>query len=145
MRVEGLSAVTSARLVVIGLNATLRTAARALSAPQIGLVVVCADGMEVAGVVTKSDLVRHLAVAGAAEVPVAGLMSQNVISCRPEDDLLSAWQKMASENVENIPVLSSDLRPLGILNVRDALKVLFEQERYEERLLVNYIAGAGYQ
>jgi hypothetical protein len=34
---------------------------------------------------------------------------------------------------------------LGVLDIRDAFEVLFEQEEYQEGLLVNYVAGVGYQ
>ena len=45
-----------------------------------------------------------------------------------------------------MPVLTAEqYSPLGILDVRDALKVLLEQEEYQETLLTNYIAGVGYQ
>ena len=40
---------------------------------------------------------------------------------------------------------STNSRPLGVLDIRDALMVLFEQEEQQERLLINYIAGVGYQ
>jgi hypothetical protein len=52
---------------------------------------------------------------------------------------------MAARNLQNIPVLSADSKPLGALDIRDALKVLFEQEEYQEQLLSNYVAGVGYQ
>jgi hypothetical protein len=32
-----------------------------------------------------------------------------------------------------------------VLDIRDAMKALFEQEENQERLLANYIAGIGYQ
>lgn len=46
--------------------------------------------------------------------------------------------------VQNMPVLDADARPLGVLDIRDALKVLFEQEQLQEHMLANYIAGIGY-
>ena len=52
---------------------------------------------------------------------------------------------MTAQNLENVPVLDADLRPLGILNIRDAMKVLFEEEEFLEHALVNYISGVGYQ
>jgi hypothetical protein len=54
------AAVTKVRLVVIATNATLRNAAVALSSPHIGLVIICEENATVAGVVSESDLVRHL-------------------------------------------------------------------------------------
>ena len=78
MRIDRLNLMTSARLVVIATDATVRTAASALSNPQIGLIVVCDEKGRAAGVVSKSDLVRHLASMGAAEAPVSTLMSRNI-------------------------------------------------------------------
>jgi CBS domain-containing protein len=145
MRVDALRPTTSARLAVIAVDATLRAAALALSHAHIGLLIVCDGNGRAAGVVSKSDIVRHVATAGLAEAPIAALMSRNVVSCRPADDLYATWQRMAAQNLQNMPVLTADLMPLGILDIRDALKVLFEQEEYQEQLLINYVAGVGYQ
>src|SRR5918997_4541533 len=99
MLIEALRPMTSARLVVIAVDATLRTAASALSNPHIGLLVVCDENRKAAGVVSKSDLVRHLASAGVAEAPIASLMSRNIISCRSQDDLYATWQEMAAQSL----------------------------------------------
>jgi CBS domain-containing protein len=136
---------TSARLAVIAIDATLRAAASALSNRDIGLVIVCDGHRKAAGVVSKLDIVRHLTGTGVMEASVENLMSRNVVACRPEDDLYATWQQMAAQGLQNVPVLTADGRPLGVLDIRDALKVLFEQEEYEERLLLNYVAGVGYQ
>jgi CBS domain-containing protein len=145
MRVDALRPVISGRLVVIAVDETLRTAAFALSNPHIGLLVVCDENRKATGVVSKSDIVRHVANVGVAQVRVSTLMTRNIISCRPEDDVYATWQRMEAQSLQNMPVLGTDAKPLGILDIRDALKVLFEQEEYQERLLVNYVTGIGYQ
>jgi CBS domain-containing protein len=145
MRIDTLRLMTLARLVVVATAATLRTAASALANPRIGLIVVCDENRKVAGVVSKFDIVRHLANVGVAQAPVSTLMSRNIISCHPEDDLHATWQRMEAHSLQNMPVLSTDAKPLGVLDIRDALKALFEQEEYQERLLINYVAGVGYQ
>ena len=145
MRIDTLRNVTMARLALVPIHATLRAAAFALSTPHVGLVVVCDESGRTAGVVSKSDLVRQLALGGDAEAPVAAQMSRDIVSCTPEDDLHTTWKVMAARSLQNIPVLSVDSKPLGVLDIRDALKVLFEQEEYQERLLSNYVAGVGYQ
>jgi CBS domain-containing protein len=131
--------------VVIAIEATLRTVASAFSNPRIGLLVVCDGNGRTAGVVSKSDIVRHLRDVGVTDAPVANLMVRNIVSCRPEDDLYATWQKMVAQNLQNMPVLSADSMPVGVLDIRDALKALFEQEEYEEQLLINYVSGVGYQ
>lgn len=53
MRIGALCSMTSARLAVIGLNATLRAAASTFSDRRIGLVVVCDESSKATGVVSK--------------------------------------------------------------------------------------------
>jgi CBS domain-containing protein len=96
-------------------------------------------------VVTKSDLARHLATAGAADAPVALLMNRPIVSCAPNDDVYGVWKTMTARKLQNVPVLGVDLKPLGVLDIRDAMQVLFEQELYQEQELVNYISGVGYR
>ncbi len=144
MRIDNLGAATSARLAVVGVDATLQTAAFSLSRPGIGLVVVCSD-TSAAGVLTKSDLVRHLAAAGVADAPVALLMSRPFVSCEPDDDVYSVWQTMTARKLQNVPVLGANRKPLGILDIRDAMQALFEYEQFQERVLIDYIAGIGYR
>ena len=143
MRFEKLYPMTSARLMVIDIAATLRVAAQTLSNPGIGLAVVREQGGKAAGVLSKSDLIRHL-MDGEQGASVEALMSRNIISCSPADELQTAWQVMVDNRVQNMPVLDADARPLGVLDMRDALKVLFEQEQLQEHMLANYIAGIGY-
>jgi CBS domain-containing protein len=145
MRIDTLRPAISDRLAVIAIGATLRAAAVALSKSHVGLVVVCDERSRAAGVVTKSDIVRYLMCVGVAEAPVATLMSRDIVSCAPEDDLYATWQRMTARSLQTMPVLGADAKPLGVLDIRDALKALFEQEQYQERLYFNYITGIGYQ
>ena len=145
MHIEQLNSKTSARLIIVDVDATLRAAALLFSKPGIGLVVVCDGNGGAAGVLSKSDLVRHLANSGPAQATAATLMSRPFVFCTREDDVHSVWQTMAAHGLQNVPVLGVDRKPLGILDVRDAMKALFEREEFQDRLLTNYIAGIGYQ
>ena len=145
MRIDTLRPMTAARLAVIAVEMSIQRAAAALSDSRIGLLVVCDASRSAAGVLSKSDIVRHLARAGVAQAPVAALMSRDIVSCGPDDDLYAAWQRMSAQSLQNMPVLGADGKPLGMLDFRDVLRALFEQEEYQERLLINYVAGVGYQ
>ena len=145
MRVDQLNPVISARLMVIDIDATPRVAALSLAEPGIGLVVVCHESGAAAGVLSKSDLIRHLAEPGSSPTTVATLMSPAIVSCGPDDELHSVWETMTVQGLQNVPVLGADGRPLGILDIRDAMKALFEQEELHEHMLTDYIAGVGYQ
>jgi CBS domain-containing protein len=145
MLIDKLHAFTSPRLAVIGFNATVQSAALALSRPGIGLVVVCDAGGSAEGVLSKSDLVRHLTSLKSPAPPVSDLMSRSIVSCSPQDDVHDVWQSMTARSLQNIPVIGASARPVGILDIRDAMKVLFEQEEMQERMLSNYVTGVGYR
>ena len=72
-------------------------------------------------------------------------MSWPIVSCAPNDDLYSVWQIMTARKLQNVPVLGVDLNPLGVLDIRDAMEALLEQEQFQEHMLVDYIAGVGYR
>jgi CBS domain-containing protein len=145
MLVGQLSPVTSVRLTVIGVDAPLHEAAISFLKPGIGLVVACHGNGEAAGVLSKSDLVRHMAAAQACLANVSALMSSPFFSCTPDDDLHAIWETMSARSLQNVPVLDTSAKPTGVLDIRDAMKALFEQEELQEKLLANYIAGIGYQ
>lgn len=144
MRIDQLTPLTSDRLRVIDMDATLQAAAHLLSHPGIGLIVVCSGNGIAAGVLSKSDLVRHLAHWAPARSSVAALMSRDIVACTPEDEVYAVWQIMADQRLQNIPILGMDSIPVGVLDIRDAMKALFEQEQYQERMLSDYVAGLGY-
>ncbi|QIG50009.1 CBS domain-containing protein [Nordella sp. HKS 07] len=145
MRVGQLSSVTLPRLLVIGTEGTLQAAARLLSNPGVGLVVVCDSRGRAAGVLSKSDLIRYLAYKRSSQASVATLMSRGIIACTPDEEVYAVCQTMAAQRLHKIPVLDADSVPLGILDARDAMRALIEQEQFEERMLSNYISGIGYQ
>src|SRR5205814_630252 len=74
MRVEDLHPATSGRLMMIAAYATVDTAARALLDQNVGLLVVCGPEGEAVGVLSRLDLVRHLAD-GQARETLASLMT----------------------------------------------------------------------
>jgi len=145
MLVEQLHAVTSSRLVVIADDADLHVAARWLSGRDIGLVVVCDGDGGAAGVLSKSDLVRHLAGPAGSAPSVSALMSRVIVSCTPHDDLHGVWQIMATRKLQNIPVVDVRARPVGVLDIRDAMTALFTEEETQARALFDYVSGVGYR
>jgi CBS domain-containing protein len=129
--------------MMIATYATVSTAARALLDRNIGLLIACdADGRAV-GVVSRLDLIRHLADDRAHET-LAPLMTTEIVTCRPDDDLYGAWQAMATRKLQSLPVLDAEQHAVGVLDLGDALRALFEQEQYQEQLLEHYVSRSGY-
>ncbi len=142
MRLFQLSGAISRRLVVIAANDTARSAAQILSRPEIGLLVVGGGDGRMIGVLSRADLVRHFAGARAHDVPVSAFMTRDVARCLVEDDLHEIWERMAERRLRNLPVLDARARPVGVLDMRDALAALLEAEEVQVRQLAAYISGS---
>ena len=145
MQIEQLKAITSDRLAVIDVDATLQVAALALAKPGTGLTVVSDQSGRAMGVLSKSDLIRHLAQTEPADAPVTTLMSRDIVYCHGHDEVHAVWEIMVARGLQNVPVLNAEAEPLGILAIGDAMKLLFEQEKLEEHMLADYVAGIGYR
>lgn len=145
MRIERCSAMTSRRLRTVDETASIRAVAVLLTVRDVQLVIVCDDRGAATGVISKSDLARHLARRGSPRASAATLMTRPFVSCRPGDELHMVWQAMTERVLQSVPVLDPASRPLGVLDVRDAMSVLLKEERLEEESLVGYIAGVGYR
>lgn len=146
MIVEGILPAARERLITIGADAPLITAATLLRDLDADLVVVSdADGA-LAGVITKTDIVRQIShCQGAGCIAAASaVMTQAVIYCRPDNLLHEIWLIMKERHLKNVPILDRESRPIGVLNARDALEALLEELEYEELLLREYVMCVGY-
>jgi CBS domain-containing protein len=146
MFVEEMVPAARERLVTIREDARLIEAARLLSAGT-DIVLVCTDNGDLAGVVTKTDVVRQISrCAGAScTCPVATVMSRDVLSCRGPDGLADVSSQMKDRHIKNIPVVDRDNRPLGVLTARAILRVLLGDAEFDEAQLMDYVKGVGYR
>jgi CBS domain-containing protein len=146
MFVEGMLPTARKRLVTIGVDAPLIDAAKLLRELHTDLVVVCSCDELLAGVITKTDLVRQMSQCQGSGCAAAAstVMTRTVILCHPNDLLHDIWSIMKERGLKNIPVVGEDSRPIGVLNARDALEVLLEEAEYEEQLLRDYVMCVGY-
>lgn len=145
MIVANLGSTIASRLATVATTVTVGAAANAFSKLGVGILVVSDGDGPILGVVSKSDLVMHLAREGTAAEPLTSVMTRDVITCSVQDELQTVWQRMVDRRLQNIPVLDDRAKLCGVLDIRDALRILLQEEEYEEQLLVNYVAGIGYQ
>jgi CBS domain-containing protein len=145
MFVETLLGTAAKRLVAVKDDIPLIDAARPLSRLNVDLVVVCnADGT-LAGVISKTDVVREICVGSSSNMAAADVMARNVVLCHPTDLLSDVWAIMKERRLKNVPVVGTDMRPIGVLNARDVLETLMQEAEYEEALMRDYVMSVGYQ
>jgi CBS domain-containing protein len=99
---------------------TLQEAARKMKDLNVGPLPVC-DGARLVGIVTDRDI----AVRGVAEgrdprgTRIREVMSADVITCRPEQDVAEAARLMREKQVRRLVVLDQDDHLAGIVSLGD--------------------------
>ncbi len=147
MRVERVLHAASKRLITIGDDVPLTdAAAQLLRDPDADLVVVCDADKRMAGVISKTDVVREISdrCESVCTTPASTVMTRTVVFCRPGDLMHDVWAMMKDRRLKNVPVLDRDSRPIGVLNARDLLEVLLEEVEHEETLLRDYVMNVGH-
>lgn len=109
-------------------NASL--AARLLARHNVGALPVCTSEGSLRGIITDRDIVlRCIAAENQPESTlVRDIMTKNVVSVSPEDDLREASRLMASEQIRRLPVVENG-HIVGMLSLGDLAKTLrFDME-----------------
>ncbi|MDE2379944.1 CBS domain-containing protein [Bradyrhizobium sp.] len=146
MIVEAILPAARQRLITLGDEAPLIDAAGLLRDLEADLVVVRDSSGALAGVITKTDVVRQISHCQGAScmATASAVMTRPVVHCRPGDLLTDVWSVMKERHLKNIPILDINSHPIGVLNARDALEALLEELEYEEILLREYVMCVGY-
>jgi CBS domain-containing protein len=146
MFVERMLPVARTRLVTISDYTSLIEAANLLLDGHTDLLVVRGGDELLAGVITKTDVVRQISLCqgSACTMAASTAMTRTVVHCQSNDALRNVWSIMKDRGLKNLPILGRDSRPIGVLNARDALEALREEVEYEEVLLRDYVMCVGW-
>ena len=129
MRVGQILKTKGTRIISIRLRESVAAAAKLMVTENIGAVVVTdvvlTEGSTVVGMISERDLMRGLVASGQdiMKMPVEKLMTRNLISCEPNDDLADVMEKMDRYGIRHLPVLDEHTL-VGVLSVRDVIHVL---------------------
>lgn len=97
------------------------TAARAMRDKKIGFLAVCDLAGCLVGVLTDRDLVVR--VLGEERDPIAtqvsDIMSTDIVTCRPDDDLATAEALMRRHRKSRLVIADEHNRPVGVISLAD--------------------------
>ena len=98
----------------------------------------------VIGIVSERDIVRRLHTVGPDLLrrPVADIMSDVAVTCRPEDPVDDLAALVTNNRVRHVPVLD-DGRLVGIVSIGDVVKIRMEELQAERQQLRAYITQGG--
>jgi CBS domain-containing protein len=145
MQVREILAAKGQRMVTIRPDATIATAVHRLALERIGALVVSEDGRTIAGILSERDVIRGLAEDGGdimgTDRRVADLMTRNVTTCRPDDQVKAIMAEMTRRRFRHVPVLDNG-RLVGIVSIGDVVKSRLEEMELETLVLRDaYIAA----
>ena len=99
---------------------SVAVAARTLTHYNIGILPVCGSDGRVCGLVTDRDIVTRCLATGhrPEDTPVRAIMTNTVISARPDMDVTAAASLMARRQVRRLPVVESG-KLCGMISLGD--------------------------
>ena len=86
------------------------------------------------GIVTDRDLALKIVAEGRAakSTPVQAVMTRELVTCHPEDDLQKALDAMAEHQLRRIPVVDDDGQVVGIIAQADVATRVDQPEKTAE-------------
>ena len=96
-------------------------AARIMCENHIGCIPICNDEKNVVGIITDRDILLRTVACDkdTKSTRVSDIMTTNVCTCKCEDDITDAENKMARHQIRRIPVVDNKNKVVGILTMGD--------------------------
>lgn len=113
------SEVMTAQVVTATPRSTIAEVARTMASIESGVVPVVDDG-KVVGMVTDRDIVIRVVAEGLGlDTPVADVMTDEVETCREDDNVADAAAKMGAKQIRRLAVLNDQGKLAGIISLGD--------------------------
>jgi CBS domain-containing protein len=124
-------------------TATLADAVKDLAERRVGALVVTGAGDRVIGIVSERDIVYTLAARGefALTMPVAEVMTRNVITCREGSTVSAIMEQMTDGKFRHLPVVEQE-ELVGIISIGDIVKHRLQEMERDAAALREYILSA---
>jgi len=141
MKVKELLSIKGLECFSINSTDTLQAAAKQMAECNIGALLVMDRGSLV-GIVTERDIVKNSAHEQPAmkDVLIKDAMSANLLVVKPGDDLDYVMAIMIQNNIRHLPVIEEN-GLLGLLSMRDVVRVLVKNLKAENHYLKDFIGG----
>lgn len=122
--------------VTIHQDELIATAVNLLTQENIGALIVTDDVRRVVGILSERDVIRSLARVGTQTLKrsVRDLMTDQTLTCSPNDDVRTLMRTMTRRRVRHLPVMEDGVLR-GIVSIGDLLKHRLEELETEQNVL----------
>mgnify|MGYP006421218637 CR=1 FL=1 len=118
-------------------------AIRIMAEKKSGALLVLENG-KVEGIISERDYTRKVILnnRSSRDTHVKDIMSSDVISVNPSQNIEDCMVIMSQYQVRHLPVVEND-KPVGMLSVMDVVKTILSEKEFIIEQLENYISGSG--
>jgi CBS domain-containing protein len=123
MHVSDLLEAKGTTVATVARDATVGAVVADLARHRIGALVVSPDGRRIEGIVSERDIVLRLSELHTDLLgePVSSIMSTDVRTCAPTDDVESIMNLMTEQRIRHVPVVEGG-QLSGIVSIGDVVK-----------------------
>jgi CBS domain-containing protein len=120
--------VMTSEVEILRTRDTVREAARRMRDLDIGFLPICDDAQDLAGVLTDRDIALRVVAEGLShDVAVVEVMTEDVITCRADEEVERAETLMRTNQKARIVCLDDAGRVAGVISLADLAQ--YEDER----------------
>ena len=131
--------------VVVTPKDTVYRALQLMAENNVGAVMVSEAGRMV-GIFTERDYCRKVILMGRSSLntPIQEIMTQKMITVRPDQPLEECLELMTKYHIRHLPVHDGD-KLIGLVSMRDVMETIISVKEDRIERLESYILGAEYQ
>ena len=131
MKISAILATKGMNVVTIRPDQSLGDAIALLSQHNIGALVVADAAGKPVGIISERDIVRSAAKSREiSSAAVRQVMTQNIVTGSPHDDLNAALQTMTDRRFRHLPILDEGML-VGIVSIGDLVKAQLNEYKGE--------------
>jgi len=115
---------------------SVKDACSLLSAKKVGALIICDGGGTVVGVLSERDIVNAISQFGATvlEMPLRNFMSDQVVSCKPQDQPKFLMEVMSQRRIRHLPVIERG-ELIGVVSMGDLVHDRLKETETERNVL----------
>ena len=142
MHISSLLAQKGSTVATVVAEATVADALAELERHAIGALVVSADGAHIDGILSERDVVRAFGHMGGELLghPVSSIMTTDVVTVSPDDEVDSLMATMTDHRVRHVPVVAEG-QLCGLVSIGDVVKSRIVELEKDRKELVEYITA----
>lgn len=140
MKVSDILQTKGSHVYSVTSTVTVYDALKTMGEKNIGALLVMEDD-QLLGIFSERDYARKIILKGknSHETLVKEIMTEKVISVKPDDNIETCMELMSGKKIRHLPVVKND-RVSGVISITDVVTAIIEMQKETISHLQNYIS-----